>query len=496
MSSRLRTFLVWLVLIAVFWGLWALLRTPEDGIPTVSEASFYDDLSGGRLAEVQIDDANRVYGQRLDGGAYRTELVYTDAVDARIRAAGVAVGWWRGGPEDSGDDGLIWLVAGAVVLALVIVVIVRLRQNNAGAGGILTLKRTTARLVAERPKIAWDDVGGAERPKRELRDAVAFMKKPDAWVAAGARAPRGILLEGPPGCGKTLLAKALASEAQLPFFEVSATEFVELFVGVGAARVRDLFDEAKKKAPCVVFIDEIDAVGRRRGSASTSMSHQEREQALDQLLVCMDGFRPRDAVIVLAATNRADVLDPALIRPGRFDVVLRVGDFDAKDRAAILKVHLRGKPVGQDVDPLALAEATPGASGAELEQIVNTAAMEVARRGGNEPTLVQADLLSALDLRRKAASGLDALDVFLTESATALTRPTTPIDVELKLRSGDAIRGRVLWGEPNSLKLETGEGPLVVARLHVVSIRALSAIAAVDVEAVHRALKNDQPDVG
>jgi cell division protease FtsH len=494
MSPRLRTVAVWVLLTVVFFAAWTVLRTPDDGTPRVSEATFYDDLSSNRLVEVQVDEHDVVYGMRADGTSYRTGLRYTDSVDARIRAAGVPVGWWSGATEEEGFDWTVVLVAAGVVLALVVLVVVRLRQQNTGS--ILTLKRTTARLVAERPKVGWNDVGGAERAKRDLMDAVAFMKKPEAWVAAGARAPRGILLEGPPGSGKTLLAKALASEAQMPFFEVSATEFVELFVGVGAARVRDLFDEAKKKAPCVVFIDEIDAVGRRRGGASTSLTHQEREQALDQLLVCMDGFRPRDAVIVVAATNRADVLDPALIRPGRFDVVLRVGDFDEKDRRAILEVHLRGKPVAAGLDLNAIAMSTPGASGAELEQIVNTAAMEVARRGEAKPTITQADLLQAVEQRKKAASGLDALDLFLTESASALTRPTSPLDVELSLRSGDVLRGQVLWGEPHSLKLRTSEGPLVVARLHVVSIRATSEPLPVEAEAVRAMTPGDQPDAG
>lgn len=243
---------------------------------------------------------------------------------------------------------------------------------------------------AKENKVRFSDVAGEEEEKQELVEVVEFLKNPKKFTRLGAKIPSGVLLEGPPGTGKTLLAKAVAGEAGVPFFSISGSDFVEMFVGVGASRVRDLFDQAKKAAPSIIFIDEIDAVGRRRGSGMGG-GHDEREQTLNQLLVEMDGFNGDEGVIVMAATNRADVLDPALLRPGRFDRKILVGAPDVKGREAILRVHARNKPLGPDVDLKEIAKQTPGFVGADLANLLNEAALLAARRNENEISAADVD---------------------------------------------------------------------------------------------------------
>ncbi len=256
-----------------------------------------------------------------------------------------------------------------------------MRQSQGGGGGALAFGKSRARMfTGDRPMVTFDDVAGVDEAKEELQEVVEFLKEPEKFLALGARIPKGVLLVGPPGTGKTLLAKAVAGEAGVPFFSISGSEFVEMFVGVGASRVRDLFDQAKRHSPCIVFVDEIDAVGRQRG-AGLGGSHDEREQTLNQLLVEMDGFDSDTNIIVMAATNRPDILDPALLRPGRFDRRVVLDRPDMRGREAILKVHVRGKPISPDVDLKVLARSTPGFVGADLENLVNEAAILAARRG-------------------------------------------------------------------------------------------------------------------
>jgi cell division protease FtsH len=255
-----------------------------------------------------------------------------------------------------------------------------LRQMQAGSNQALSFGRSRAKRAPENvPKVTFEDVAGIEEAKEELQEIVEFLKNPKKFQSLGAKIPRGVLLLGPPGCGKTLLARAIAGEAGVPFFHISGSDFVEMFVGVGASRVRDLFDTAKANRPCLVFIDEIDAVGRQRG-AGLGGGHDEREQTLNQLLVEMDGFDPNTGVILLAATNRPDVLDPALLRPGRFDRRIVVDTPDVNGRRDIFKVHLKGKPLAEDVDPEVLARRTPGFTGADIANLVNEAALLAARR--------------------------------------------------------------------------------------------------------------------
>lgn len=256
-----------------------------------------------------------------------------------------------------------------------------MRQAQSGNNQALSFGKSRARMFSgDKPTVTFADVAGVEEAKEELREVVEFLKEPDKFTALGARIPKGVLLVGPPGTGKTLLARAVAGEANVPFFSISGSEFVEMFVGVGASRVRDLFDTAKRNSPCIVFVDEIDAVGRHRG-AGLGGSHDEREQTLNQILVEMDGFDTDTNVIIVAATNRPDILDPALLRPGRFDRRVILDRPDMQGRKAILEVHTRGKPLADDVELLTLAKETPGFSGADIENLVNEAAILAARRG-------------------------------------------------------------------------------------------------------------------
>jgi cell division protease FtsH len=261
------------------------------------------------------------------------------------------------------------------------------RQSSAGSNQVFSFTRSKARLYMEdKPTVTFKDVAGAEEAKKDLMEIVDFLKNPRKYQVIGAKIPKGVLLVGPPGVGKTLMAKAVAGEAGVPFFSVSGSEFVEMFVGVGAARGRDLFEQARKYAPCIVFIDEIDAVGRERG-AGVGGGHDEREQTLNQLLVEMDGFDPYAGIIVLAATNRPDILDPALLRPGRFDRKVMLDMPDVNGRKQILLIHMRGKPISPDVDPERLAQLTPGFSGADLANLVNEAALLAARKNKNIITM-------------------------------------------------------------------------------------------------------------
>ncbi|SDF36463.1 membrane protease FtsH catalytic subunit [Thermoanaerobacter thermohydrosulfuricus] len=277
-----------------------------------------------------------------------------------------------------------------LIIVLVIFWYIFMQQAQGGGGSkVMSFGKSRARMVTDKDKrVTFNDVAGADEEKEELQEIVEFLKYPKKFLELGARIPKGVLLVGPPGTGKTLLAKAVAGEAGVPFFSISGSDFVEMFVGVGAARVRDLFDQAKKNAPCIVFIDEIDAVGRQRG-AGLGGGHDEREQTLNQLLVEMDGFSVNEGIIVIAATNRPDILDPALLRPGRFDRHITVGIPDIKGREEILKIHARNKPLAPDVSLQVLARRTPGFTGADLENLMNEAALLAARRGLKQITMAE-----------------------------------------------------------------------------------------------------------
>ena len=320
------------------------------------------------------------------GSKTKEYVVYISSVDAFTEL--VTEAWRNGQVKDfrvQRPPTAPWWVSILPTLGLIVIFVIFwvffLQQSQAGGGNrVMSFGKSRARInTDEKRKVTFDDVAGADEEKEELKEIVEFLKSPKKFIELGARIPKGVLLVGPPGTGKTLLARAVSGEAGVPFFSISGSDFVEMFVGVGASRVRDLFDQAKKSAPCIVFIDEIDAVGRHRG-AGLGGGHDEREQTLNQLLVEMDGFGVNEGVIVLAATNRPDILDPALLRPGRFDRRIYVGLPDIKGREAILKVHARGKPLGSDVKLDELAKSTPGFTGADLENLLNEAALLAARK--------------------------------------------------------------------------------------------------------------------
>jgi cell division protease FtsH len=284
-------------------------------------------------------------------------------------------------PDDGMSPLLNVLVSWFPMLLLIAVWVFFLRQMQSGGGKAMGFGKSRAKLLTERQgRVTFEDVAGVDEAKEDLKEIVDFLKDPQKFQRLGGRIPKGVLLVGPPGTGKTLLARAIAGEANVPFFTISGSDFVEMFVGVGASRVRDMFEQAKKNAPCLVFIDEIDAVGRHRG-AGLGGGNDEREQTLNQLLVEMDGFEANEGVILIAATNRPDVLDPALLRPGRFDREIVVPNPDLAGREKILRVHMRKVPLAPDVDPKVIARGTPGFSGADLANLVNEAALLAARRG-------------------------------------------------------------------------------------------------------------------
>lgn len=320
---------------------------------------------------------------------------------------------------------------GVMLILFIVFWFVFMQQSQGGGNRVMSFGKSRAKLhTDDKHRTTFDDVAGADEEKDELKEIVEFLKSPKRFIDLGARIPNGILLIGPPGTGKTLLAKAVAGEAEVPFFSISGSDFVEMFVGVGASRVRDLFDQAKKNAPCIVFIDEIDAVGRHRG-AGLGGGHDEREQTLNQLLVEMDGFAFNEGIIILAATNRPDILDPALLRPGRFDRQVMVGIPDVKGREAILKVHSKGKPLGTDVDLKILAKRTPGFTGADIENLMNEAAILTARRVKKQIGMLELEeainrVIAGPEKRSRVITDKDKKLVAYHEAGHALVAKLTP----------------------------------------------------------------------
>ena len=342
----------------------------------MSYTSFLQHVQQEEVKQVTIVD-NIISGKLKDGKEFSTVVPKDDTLIPKLEAKNVEIRaelppqppWWTG-------------ILSSLLPMLLIVGLwfLLMNQSNGGGGRVMNFGKSRARRYDEdKVKVTFKDVAGADEAKQELEEVVEFLKHPQKYNDLGAKIPKGVLLYGPPGTGKTLLAKAVAGEAGVPFFSISGSDFVEMFVGVGASRVRDLFEQAKKSAPCIVFIDEIDAVGRQRG-AGLGGGHDEREQTLNQLLVEMDGFGANEGIIMIAATNRPDILDPALLRPGRFDRQIVVDRPDIKGRQEILKVHVKGKPIGQDVELNVIAQRTPGFTGADLSNLVNEAALMTARK--------------------------------------------------------------------------------------------------------------------
>jgi cell division protease FtsH len=374
-----KNLILWLIIAAVLVTVMNNFSSPSEP-QTLNYSDFLEQVKEGRVERVTVDGFV-IIGKRSEGDTFKTirpaiqdNGLIGDLLDNNVLIEGKQ-------PEQQS----IWtqlLVASFPILVIIAVFMFFMRQMQGGAGGKggpMSFGKSKARLLSEdQVKTTFADVAGCDEAKEEVHELVEFLRDPGKFQRLGGRIPRGVLMVGPPGTGKTLLAKAIAGEAKVPFFTISGSDFVEMFVGVGASRVRDMFEKAKKHAPCIIFNDEIDAVGRHRG-AGLGGGHDEREQTLNQLLVEMDGFEMNDGIIVIAATNRPDVLDPALLRPGRFDRQVVVGLPDIRGREQILKVHMRKVPVGENVEPAVIARGTPGFSGADLANLVNEASLFAAR---------------------------------------------------------------------------------------------------------------------
>src|SRR5690554_1576237 len=411
-----KNLILWLIIAAVLVTVMNNFSSPSEP-QTLNYSEFLSQVQSGRVERVTVDGFV-ITGKRTDGGSFKTirpaiqdSGLIGDLIDNNVVIEGKQ-------PEQQS----IWtqlLVASFPILVIIAVFMFFMRQMQGGAGGKggpMSFGKSKARLLSEdQVKTTFADVAGCDEAKEEVAELVEFLRDPGKFQRLGGKIPRGVLMVGPPGTGKTLLAKAVAGEAKVPFFTISGSDFVEMFVGVGASRVRDMFEQAKKHAPCIIFIDEIDAVGRHRG-AGLGGGHDEREQTLNQLLVEMDGFEGGEGVIVVAATNRPDVLDPALLRPGRFDRQVVVGLPDVKGREQILRVHMRKVPAAEDVEPMVVARGTPGFSGADLANLVNEAALFAARENAKEVRMEHFD-----KARDKILMGAERRSMAMSEDEKKLT---------------------------------------------------------------------------
>jgi cell division protease FtsH len=379
-------------------------KSPQEEL---SYSAFRQEVDQGAIKSVRLQ-GNRIRGSYLDGSrSFRTLAPQDNELIPALMKNRVEI---QVMPEDDNPWYLTALVSWLPMIFLIGVFVFFMRQMQAGGGRAMSFGKSRARLINEaQNKVTFDDVAGVEEAKEELREVIEFLRDPKKFTRLGGKIPKGVLLMGAPGTGKTLLAKAVAGEASVPFFSISGSDFVEMFVGVGASRVRDLFIQGKKNAPCIIFIDEIDAVGRHRG-AGLGGGHDEREQTLNQLLVEMDGFETNEGVILISATNRPDVLDPALLRPGRFDRQVVVPPPDIRGRTAILRVHTKKSPVAKDVDLETVSRGTPGFSGADLANLVNEAALAAARRDGDQ--IAMFDFEYAKD---KVLMGMERRSLVLSE---------------------------------------------------------------------------------
>ncbi len=383
----IKNILLWLVIAMVLVSVFNnFTDSDDDAGETIDYSTFHSHVTQGNIAEVEIDD------QLIRGRTHGGETFTVNAIDDPKLVDDLLTHNVKISGKQKEETSLLMhlLISSFPILLLIGVWIFFMKQmQGGGRGGAFSFGKSKARMLTEdKNQITFDDVAGVDEAKEEVGELVEFLSEPARFQKLGGRIPRGVLMTGNPGTGKTLLAKAIAGEAKVPFFTISGSDFVEMFVGVGASRVRDMFEQAKKHAPCIIFIDEIDAVGRQRG-AGLGGGHDEREQTLNQLLVEMDGFDPSEGVIVIAATNRPDVLDPALLRPGRFDRQVHVPLPDIRGREAILKVHMRKVPLSDDIDAAIIARGTPGFSGADLANLINEAALFAAREDRKKVSMEQ-----------------------------------------------------------------------------------------------------------
>jgi cell division protease FtsH len=415
MSNFGRNLALWVIIALLLVVLFNLFQpgTTRTAATQVAYSDFINEVNGGRVRDVVIQ-GRTVSGQLTDGRTFQTYTPEDSTLVQRLTDKGVRV---IAKPEDSDVNPLLhYLLSWFPMLLLIGVWVFFMRQMQAGGGRAMGFGKSRARMLTEKQgRVTFDDVAGIDEAKGELQEIVEFLKDPQKFQRLGGKIPKGVLLVGPPGTGKTLLARAIAGEANVPFFTISGSDFVEMFVGVGASRVRDMFEQGKKNAPCIIFIDEIDAVGRHRG-AGLGGGNDEREQTLNQMLVEMDGFESNEGVILIAATNRPDVLDPALLRPGRFDRQVVVPNPDVNGREKILRVHMRKVPLASDVDPKVIARGTPGFSGADLANLVNEAALLAARMG--KRVVAMAEFEAAKD---KVMMGTERRSLVMSEAEKRMT---------------------------------------------------------------------------
>ena len=412
MNPIYKNLALWLVILLVMLTLFNLMTSHKDEPKAISYTAFLDAVDEGSVQEVMLEGPN-IEGKDRDGTAFKTFAPNDPKLVETLRGKGVTI---QAKPEEDRSFWMTMLFYWGPIILFVGVWIFFIRQMQSSGGKAMSFGKSKARLLSESGnQVTFKDVAGIDEAKDELQEIVAFLKDPKKFSRLGGRIPKGVLLIGPPGTGKTLLGRAIAGEAGVPFFSISGSDFVEMFVGVGASRVRDLFLQGKKNAPCIIFIDEIDAVGRHRG-AGLGGGHDEREQTLNQLLVEMDGFESNEGVILIAATNRPDVLDPALLRPGRFDRQVVVPRPDIKGRAMILDVHARKVPLGDDVKLEVVAKGTPGFSGADLANLVNEAALLAARRNKD-----QVDMQDLEEAKDKVLMGAERRSLVITEKEKRVT---------------------------------------------------------------------------
>ncbi|MEC8487458.1 MAG: ATP-dependent zinc metalloprotease FtsH [Pseudomonadota bacterium] len=415
MSDMAKNLILWLVIAVVLMSVFQSFSPSESSRSQTDYTTFLREAEQGNIREVRINNSGEIRGTKRSGETFQTFVPYfddkliSDLVKNDVRVYGEP-------PEEQSLLTSIF-ISWFPMLLLIGVWIFFMRQMQGGGGrGAMSFGKSKARLLGEdQIKTTFADVAGCDEAKEDVSELVDFLRDPSKFQKLGGKIPKGVLMVGPPGTGKTLLAKAIAGEAKVPFFTISGSDFVEMFVGVGASRVRDMFEQAKKAAPCIIFIDEIDAVGRQRG-AGLGGGHDEREQTLNQMLVEMDGFEGHEGIIVIAATNRPDVLDPALLRPGRFDRQVVVGLPDIRGREQILKVHIRKVPVADNVEPSVIARGTPGFSGADLANLVNEAALFAAR--GNKRLVSMEEFEKAKD---KIMMGSERKSMVMSEPEKEMT---------------------------------------------------------------------------
>ncbi len=413
MNTFYKNLSLWLVIGLVVVFLFNLFNKPQTNVQEITYSDFLNYVEQGKVAKVTIQN-EKVDGVFENQQKFRTAVPYQDKdLIPELKKKGVII---QVKPVEETPWYLTLLISWFPMLLLIGVWIFFMRQMQTGGGRAMSFGRSKAKMLnGQNINVTFKDVAGVDEAKEELTEVIEFLKDPKKFTKLGGRIPKGVLLVGPPGTGKTLLAKAIAGEAGVPFFSISGSDFVEMFVGVGASRVRDLFLQAKKHAPCIIFIDEIDAVGRHRG-AGLGGGHDEREQTLNQLLVEMDGFETSEGVIVISATNRPDVLDPALLRPGRFDRQVVVPVPDVRGREAILRVHAAKTPLADDVDISIIAKGTPGFSGADLENLVNEAALIAAR--ANKDKVEMVDFEKAKD---KVLMGVERKSLIMSDKEKKIT---------------------------------------------------------------------------